>query len=425
MHTRLALAAVLGIAACGGGGSGNDSITIQSITPAFGPLSGGTRVIITGSGFLRDGAPPNHVVIGDTEAPLAAASDDQTLEVEIPPGTKAGDVSVTIFNRNGTSSSAMGMFHYSTEPTITGVAPGEVLYNGGGTITLNGTGFMDENAGPATVTINGQLQVDVMVKSDTQLSFLAQPGPALARPDVQIVNNRGTALKKAAFRYAPSTNPCFLIFTNNDATNYMYIFDPTANTTTAVRNLRGTPSGYRAIFQDMNGDYWAIGNRFSGDNKFGKIDFTTQDFISPITLSGRINSLARQGSTVYAIDRNSGALGTLDIKTGTFLQVGATNSTPCCTEGLAASASTVYYVNGSGVSTINPANGQRGTTTALNPAKHTDDLKVLGTTVYGVTTTGEVFSVDPTTGVTTTVVNLGFGVRSISTFDVYTPGMVQ
>ena len=99
------------VAGCGGD-AGSVSPAVDSISPNFGPLSGGSHVTITGSGFLVGGAPPNHVVFGDVEAPLAAADTDTTLEVTVPPGEKSGDVPIIVFNRNG-EVTVMGQFHYS------------------------------------------------------------------------------------------------------------------------------------------------------------------------------------------------------------------------------------------------------------------------------------------------------------------------
>src|SRR4051794_4287255 len=96
---RLVLVAAV-LAACSGS-SGNEDPTIDTVSPAFGPLAGGTRVVITGSGFLRDGATPDRVLFGANESPQAGVVDDFTLEATVPATTTAGDVAITVFNRNG------------------------------------------------------------------------------------------------------------------------------------------------------------------------------------------------------------------------------------------------------------------------------------------------------------------------------------
>jgi hypothetical protein len=131
------------------------------------------------------------------------------------------------------------------------------------------------------------------------------------------------------------------------------------------------------------------------------------------------------GSTVYAVDRNTGSLGTFDPKTGIRTQIGGNNTLPCCSPGLATNGTTIYYVGGGTISSVNPANGTRGTAVALTPAKPTDEMKFLGTTLYGLANSGELYSINPTTGATATLTTLGTGSQAVTCFDVFTPGVVQ
>src|SRR5687768_12560527 len=98
VRTRLVCAAVF-LIACGG--DPDTTIEVVDVTPDHGSLVGGTRIVISGQGFVRAGAAPNRVLIGNREAPLAAAIDDNTLEVVTPPGDTAGDAPITVFNQNG------------------------------------------------------------------------------------------------------------------------------------------------------------------------------------------------------------------------------------------------------------------------------------------------------------------------------------
>ena len=420
MRPSLVLLAAGLFAGCGGG-SVDDSIKIESITPAFSPLSGGTHIVIKGQGFLRDGAPPNHVVIGNTEAPLAAASDDTTLEVDTPPAEMPGDVPVVVFNRNG-QATAMGMFHYSTGPTITGVSPNEVLFNAANTtVTVTGTGFMDENAGVTNVLIDGQPAVDVTVTSDTQLTFTALGGVPFVRPDLEVTNARGTAKLPGAYRYIPSTNPTVMVFPNRQPGRYVIYYDPTAGTTLNIPSLAGNSIGYRAVFQDANGDFWAEDLA----QNFGKIDFKTQTLVDPIVLSARPIAFARMADTVYALDRNTSLFGKFDPSSGSFTPIGTgTITTPCCQQagggiGLATDGTNLFVATGNGISTINTTTGARGTVKALTPAVHLGKMRFIGTTIFAMTPAG-VITINPTTGATASAINLGL-TRS-GALEVFTPG---
>ncbi|MDB4956328.1 MAG: cell surface receptor protein, partial [Myxococcales bacterium] len=222
MHMRLVLL-VAALAACGGT-TGSETPAIDTVTPAFGPLSGGTRIVITGSGFLRDGATPDRVLFGTNESPQAGVVDDFTLEATLPASAMAGDVPITVFNRNG-NVMLTGKFHYSAEPVISSVSPKNVVYSSTNTtVTLTGTGFKDENAGIATVLVNGVPAIDVQVQSDTQLTFTATAGVVLSRPDITLTNKRGTSIKDNAYRYIPFENPGLILFPKNSTTTFLFFY---------------------------------------------------------------------------------------------------------------------------------------------------------------------------------------------------------
>jgi hypothetical protein len=407
------------IAGCGG--EVDRTIEIDSVTPSFGPLSGGTRVVIKGQGFLREGAPPNRVVFESTASPLAAVVDDFTLEAVVPPGQTAGDVPVIVFNENG-AARASGLFHYSATPTITGVTPADVKYDTGGIITVTGSGFMDEGAGIVTVLLDGKPQVDVNVKSDTQLTFTALPDQPLVRPNLQVINARGSAERPKAFRYVASTNPVLLSFTKDHTTTWAVLYDPTTGTVVQIPNRSTTQTtGYRTAIFDASGDLWVIGR----NSNYGKLDLTKQEIVDPVQLTtGRLTALTRSGDKVFALDRFNGAFGTLDLASGSFAQIGANNAVPCCGMGIAADGNTVYVVSGDGISTLNPSTGARGPIVMLSSPIHVSDMRFLAGTLYAVTNGGAIVTINPSTGAVTTVKQLD-GTPRISSLEVVFPEGLQ
>ncbi|MDI9633621.1 MAG: IPT/TIG domain-containing protein [Methanolinea sp.] len=91
----------------GRGGAGGSGVVIiryvlpavTNLTPAEGPLEGGTNVTITGSGFTGVTA----VRFGSTPAPSYTLVSDSTIFATSPPGSVPGTVNVTVTTPYGTS----------------------------------------------------------------------------------------------------------------------------------------------------------------------------------------------------------------------------------------------------------------------------------------------------------------------------------
>ncbi len=115
---------------------------VTSVTPAVGPLAGGTTVSISGVGFtggttVKFGtlAATNVVVASSTE--LTATS----------PAESAGTVNVTVTTVGGTSgNSTADQFTYQAPPAVTGVSPASGPLAGGTSVTIAGTSFSSATA---------------------------------------------------------------------------------------------------------------------------------------------------------------------------------------------------------------------------------------------------------------------------------------
>lgn len=422
---RLGLWVLLVGASCGGSTT-SDAIVIDSVTPAFGPLSGGTRIVITGSGFLRDGATPDRVLFGTHESPQAGVVNDTTLEAELPAGDMSGDVQITVFNQNG-NVTAMGMFHYSSTPTIMSISPKSVVYSSDNTtVTVTGSGFKDEAAGVVSLTVDGDPAVDVEVQSDTQLTFTAKPGAIMSRPDLTLSDARGTVTQTNAFLYAPSTNPGFFLFPKNSTSTFAFFYDPTTDTAVSLPNKNTSVNlvGYRGIFADTAGNYWGLDR----NSEFGQLDLETQQIANPVAIAQRFTTFAQHQGTVYTVVRQSPVLfGTFDPTTTTFTQI--SNTLACCqiVGALASNGTNLYIVNGAtpGISTINTTTGARGTVFPLAPAGgEIAEMRFLGTTLYAIGgprgAQNQLLTIDPTTGATTVKHTFPSG-TALSALEVFTP----
>ena len=117
----------------------NPPPTISSVSPNMGPLEGGTKITIIGTGFLF-GA---DVFIGSTEALLLRGHwmSQTKIRAETPPSTP-GVKDVEVINRDGQEATLEDAFTYYPAPVITSVIPNNGRLAGGTKVTIQGSGFL-------------------------------------------------------------------------------------------------------------------------------------------------------------------------------------------------------------------------------------------------------------------------------------------
>lgn len=397
-----AVAAVASLAACT---AAPEPPRLVASTPSYGPLIGGTRVTLTGSGFVAAGAAPNRVFVDGRESPLAATVDDSTLEVIVPPGERPGDAELMVLNAHG-NAVATGLFRYSTPPAIASVSPASAFYAANTPVTVTGTGFADEGAGEALVVLDGELMSDVTVVDDTTLTFTAPMGRPLVHADLELANDRGRTVLPRAFRYVPSTRPGLLLFPHFGA--FAMFLDPVTNTVLTIPWFFGQQVRFTAVTRDEHGDYWGVDR----SRWWGRIDMRTQRLEAPIQTDGWFPTMIRAGADHYGIDRNTLRFGRFDPLTAGFTALGAT--LPCCgSYGLAADGTAAYLVARDGATTtlwpIDLATGARGTPVPIIApvAVHIEEMRLFDGTLYGANRSGTLLAIDPGTGTATPVINLG------------------
>ncbi len=189
---------------------------ITAISPAFGPPSGGTQVIISGSNFTETS--DTSVTFSDAPAAQVAVLGSSTITA-VAPAHSAGAVSVRVTNRRGTARSSRGFTYYEPggnemRPILGGVSPASGSVLGGTAVTLSGLNFTPETAvlfgsqaapvtyingntlrviAPTAVTTGAPAVVDVIVRNGSLQTTRAggysyvEPTP----PAVQVLNPAG------------------------------------------------------------------------------------------------------------------------------------------------------------------------------------------------------------------------------------------
>ena len=163
---------------------------VTGVSPASGPIAGGTTVTITGSGFAAATPASVHVSFGSAVATVTSVTAG-TITVVTPPATAtpgsapfspAGRVDVVVTAGApavSSATSAAATFEYvlpgasgAPSPTVSGIGPSGANVAGGSTVTVYGTGFA---ASPPTVTFGGVSAGSVHVLSDSELTAVVPP----------------------------------------------------------------------------------------------------------------------------------------------------------------------------------------------------------------------------------------------------------
>jgi IPT/TIG domain len=158
--------------------------SITAVSPSSGPNTGGTRVTLTGVGFVGvtsvtfDGIPGSAITVSSPTSLQVTSPAHSTQLVHINVITPAGT------SRNVSED----RFRFLPGvPQVTGVAPGTGPTAGGTRVTLTGNDF--ENV--QSVTFGGVAGADVTVLSLTQLEVTTPPGAGTV--DVVVTTLVGTS----------------------------------------------------------------------------------------------------------------------------------------------------------------------------------------------------------------------------------------
>lgn len=189
-----------------GGTGGTGSFTfvgapaVSGVSPDNGPLTGGTPVTITGSGFTD----ASEVLIGGIYAPFSV-TDDSTIAAFTPAGESVDTVGVSVTTLGGTSAPGPdARFTYNPAvsplaPVITTVSPAWGPPAGGTVVTITGTNF----SGMTSVTFGGVPAANIVVVSPTSLKVTAPAGTGTVDIVASNLDGAGLAVPADQFSFGP------------------------------------------------------------------------------------------------------------------------------------------------------------------------------------------------------------------------------
>ncbi|MGC3992632.1 MAG: IPT/TIG domain-containing protein [Propionicimonas sp.] len=165
---------------------------VTKVSPATGPLIGGTTVTLTGSGFTKLTA----VTFGGVAGTRLKVLSSKRLTVRVP-AHAAGTVPVVVSGRYGDSATtAKTTFRYVAPPTVTAVSPAQGTTKGGTRVTVTGTDF----SAVSKVLFGTKKGTKVSVKSSTTLTVVT-PARSARVVDVTVVTRYGRSVANDATKY--------------------------------------------------------------------------------------------------------------------------------------------------------------------------------------------------------------------------------
>ncbi len=180
---------------------------VSGISPSFGPVSGGTVVTITGTGFTETSLTgivmPDVTVVEFGTTPTASFTVESatTITALSPAGTGPGTVDVTVLSPGGMSMPVVNdRFTYSNTPiaapTVTALSTNQGPAVGGTLVTITGTGFKSAT----TVDFGTNPATNVMVLSPTTITADSPAGTGIV--DVTVTNPGGMSTPSTADQFS-------------------------------------------------------------------------------------------------------------------------------------------------------------------------------------------------------------------------------
>jgi parallel beta-helix repeat protein len=165
---------------------------VANLNPTYGPSSGGTSVVITGSDLSEASA----VKFGETPA-ASYVVDSDTQITAVTPAHPAGVADVIVTTPGGDSENTNAdNFTFVAAPTVANLNPNRGSTAGGNTVIITGSGF----SFVLSVTFGGTPAASFFVNSPTQITATA-PAHASGAVDIIVTTVGGASANTAADNY--------------------------------------------------------------------------------------------------------------------------------------------------------------------------------------------------------------------------------
>ena len=198
MRIRILLACLALSTACGESPS-DVKLSIESLQPNRGPVAGGNLLVLRGTGLAQDNL---QIRMGGRLVADPIRLEDGGLQFVAPAGQVPGEVDLLV-SVGDEAIYLASAYEYNPTPTISSIVPDRGYFEGT-TISLVGTGFMDYDAGDATIELAGAPCTEVSVESDTIVACVAPTGIPWTAADVTLTNNNGEFTMEDGFRFMKS-----------------------------------------------------------------------------------------------------------------------------------------------------------------------------------------------------------------------------
>lgn len=212
---------------------------VTAVAPSSGPTSGGTSVVITGTGFTGTTA------VRFADAPAASFTVNSPTQITaVTPAASPGAAPITVTTPGGTSGvSSDAYFFYALPPTLTTANPVQGPTAGGVVVTLTGANLLNSSA----VRFGSSNATAFTVVSSTQITATAPPGTG----STQItVTTPGGSSNPVAFAYIAAPVLTGLVPDSGPTSAGTVVTLIGANLTTATKVTFGTQSTAFTVVSD-------------------------------------------------------------------------------------------------------------------------------------------------------------------------------
>ena len=194
--------------------------TVSSVSPASGPVAGGTTVIINGTNL--NGA--TEVNFGSAPATSFTVLSPTQISAVSPAGAPMC-VEITVTTPGGVSATNTGdQFDYISLPVITSISPTKGLISGGTQVTITGTSLTDATS----VKFGAAAATSFEVVSSTEMTAIS-PAASAGKVDLTVTTAGGISALSADDEFTYELPP-----TTTTTTTTTTTVAPTTTTTTTI-----------------------------------------------------------------------------------------------------------------------------------------------------------------------------------------------